>query len=215
MVKRKINPKQLFETFTDRCKLAMVGTFELLKRPKYLAAGLISLVIFLFILSFFKDGDSNWLLLTSGLDMGRKMEVIGRTFAGILQNFTSLYGVIITIMAILQALIIPLLIYTWKQRARDAKNKDNALDGASTGSIGAILGFIALGCPTCGVGLLMPILTAIVGAGALAMAETVSNIFTIVAFVLLFYTVIKLGYITFVNLSAEKYKKEKKHAKSN
>lgn len=215
MGKRKVKIKDLWETLCDRCKFAMVGTFELLKRPKYLAAFIISLVVFLFVLSFFKDGDSNWVLLTSGLDFGRKMQVLGRVFVSIFENFTSLYGIIITLMAILQAAIIPLLIYTWKQRARDQKNKDQAIDGASTGSIGAILGFIALGCPTCGVGLLTPILAAIAGASALALAEAVGHIFTIVAFILLFYTIIKLGYITFINLSNEKYKKKEHHAKSN
>ena len=215
MGKRKVKIKDLWETLCDRCKFAMAGTFELLKRPKCLAAFIISLVVFLFVLSFFKDGDSNWVLLTSGLDFGRKMQVLGRVFVSIFENFTSLYGIIITLMAILQAAIIPLLIYTWKQRARDQKNKDQAIDGASTGSIGAVLGFIALGCPTCGVGLLTPILAAIAGASALALAEAVGHIFTIVAFILLFYTIIKLGYITFINLSNEKYKKKEHHAKSN
>ena len=209
MGKRKIKLKDLWETFIDRCKFAMVGTFELLKRPKYLAVFIVSLIVFLFVLSFFKDGDSNWVLLTSGLDFGRKMQVLGRVFVGIFENFTSLYGIIITLMAILQAAI------TWKQRARDQKNKDQALDGASTGSIGAVLGFIALGCPSCGVGLLTPILATIAGASALALAEVVGHIFTIVAFILLVYTIIKLGYIAFINLSNEKYKKKEHHAKSN
>lgn len=211
MGKRKINLKSLLEAISDRCKLAMIGIGQLLKRPKYLVAFLVSLFIFLFILSFFKDGNSNWSLLTSGLGFSQKMAVIGRVLLEILINLTNLGGLVITLMAILQALIIPLLIHSWKCRA-----KDSAIDGASTGSIGSILGFIALGCPSCGVGLLMPILTAIAGAGALALAETVSTIFTALAFFLLFYTVIKLGYITFINISTEKNKvKKEQHAKSN
>ncbi len=212
MGKRKINLKQIFEKISDHCKIAMMGISQLLKRPKYLVAFLVSLFIFLFILSFFKDGNSNWTLVTSGLDFGRKMEVIGRVLFEILLNFTSLYGITIIIMALLQALIIPLLIHSWKSR-----KKDDAIDGASTGSIGTILGFIALGCPSCGVGLLTPILTAIAGASAVALTETVGRIFTVVAFILLFYTVVKLGYITFIDISAEKFKQKKKeeYAKSN
>ena len=102
-----------------------------------------------------------------------------------------------------------LLVFAWRHREKDA-----TLDGASTGGIGSILGFVALGCPTCGVGLLMPLLTAIAGAGAMTLAEGVSRVFTVLAFVLLVYTVIKLGYICFVTISAKKYK-EKKHAKSS
>ena len=215
MGKRKVSPRRFFEIVGDKIKLASIGIFELLKRPKYLIAFLVSLFVFLFILSFFKDGNSNWLLLCSSLDFHRKMTVIGQVLVGILTNFTSFYGVIIFFMAILQALIISLLIYTWKQRVRDNKNKDNTIDGASTGSIGAILGFIALGCPSCGVGLLMPILSAIAGAGALAVAETVSWLFTILAFLLLSYTVVKLGNISFINLCNEKTKRKEKDAKSN
>ena len=104
---------------------------------------------------------------------------------------------------------IMLLIFAWRNR-----EKEHAIDGASTGSIGAIFGFVALGCPTCGVSLLAPLLTAIAGAGAMAAAESVSRVLTILAFILLIYTVIKLGYISFITISTKKYK-EKKHAKSN
>ena len=54
-----------------------------------------------------------------------------------------------------------------------------------------------------------PILTAIAGTGAMALTESVSQIFTILAFVLLIYTVIQLGYVDFVIMSAKKY--EEKH----
>ena len=96
------------------------------------------------------------------------------------------------------------MVYAWKNRERDS-----AIDGASTGGIGALLGFIALGCPSCGVTFITPILTAIAGTGAMALTESVSQIFTILAFVLLIYTVIQLGYVNFVIMSAKKY--EEKH----
>ncbi len=211
MVFRKIGKKAktLVETIADRTKFEMVSIGYLLRQLKYLASFLISLVVFLYILSFFKNGNGNWLLLCSGLDFGAKMEVLGRVAVGILDNFTSLYGVLIIFMSLLQALTIMLLIFTWQNR-----EKEQAIDGASTGSIGAVFGFVALGCPTCGVSLLAPILTAIAGTGAMAAAENISRILTILAFALLIYTVIKLGYISFITISARKYK-EKKHAKSN
>lgn len=213
MGKRKISLRHklrnFFEMIADRSKFALVGTGQLLKRPKYLISFIVSLIIFLYILSFFRDGSGNWQLLTSGLELGRKFEVLGRVFIGVFENFTSLGGIILVFLAILQALIIPLLIHSWKNR-----EKDQVIDGASTGSIGAIFGFLALGCPTCGVGLLTPILSAIAGASALALTETVGNILTALAFLLLLYTVIKLGYVAFINISNEKIKKEK-HAKSN
>ena len=212
MVFRKIGKKiaSLTETVADRTKFAMVSIGYLLKRPKYLASFLISLFVFLFILSFFKDGSGNWALLCSGIPFGAKMALLGRVCVGILDNFTDLYGILIILLSLLQALTVMLLIFAWRNR-----KKDFALDGASTGGIGAIFGFVALGCPTCGISLLTPILTAIAGtAGAMAAAESVSRILTILAFFLLIYTVIRLGYVSFITISSKNYK-EKKHAKSN
>lgn len=211
MVFRKISKKisNLATTAIDRAKFAALSIWTLFKRPKYLASFIISLFVFLYILSFFKDGSGNWLLLCSGLSFGSKMEVLGRVFLKIFDNFTNLYGILIILMSILQALTIMLLIFTWRNR-----DKDNAIDGASTGGIGAIFGFVALGCPTCGISILAPLLTAIAGTGAMAAADGISKALIILAFILLIYTVIKLGYISYVTISAKKYK-EKKHAKSN
>lgn len=211
MVFRKINKraKYLATTALDRTKFAMVSVGYLLKQPKYLVSFLVSLFVFLYILSFFKDGTGNWLLLCSNLPFADKLGVLGRTAMKIFENFTDMYGVLIIFMSILQALTIMLLIFTWKNR-----EKDQAIDGASTGSIGAIFGFVALGCPTCGLSLLTPLLTAIAGAGAVAAAEGISRTLIILAFALLIYTVIKLGYVSFITISTNKIK-EKKHAKSN
>ncbi len=206
MVFRKIVKKiqDWFTTGVDRTKFAMVGVGCLFKKPKYVAVFIVSLLVMLYILSFFRDGAGNWQLLFSGLPFVRKLEMLGMVFLNIWQNFTSLYGLLIILMSILQALVIMLLVFAWRHREKDA-----TIDGASTGSIGAVLGFVALGCPTCGIGLLMPLLTAIAGAGAMALAEGFSQVFTVLAFILLFYTVIKLGYICFITISASKYKEKK------
>ena len=211
MVFRKIakKVKYLLSTLADRTKFAIVSIGYLLRRPKYLACFLVSLFLFLYILSFFKNGNGNLLLLFSGISFGMKMELLGRVAVDILGNFTDLYGLLIIALSILQALTIMLLIFAWRHR-----EKEHAIDGASTGSIGAIFGFVALGCPTCGVSLLAPLLTAIAGTGAMAAAEGVSRVLIILAFILLIYTVIKLGYISFITIGSKKYK-EKKHAKGN
>jgi len=211
MVFRKIVKKlqDWFTTGVDRAKFALVGAGYLFRNPKYVAVFIVSLLVMLYILSFFRDGAGNWQLLFSGLPFGRKMEMLGMVFLNIGHNFTSLYGLLIVLMSVLQALVIMLLVFAWRHREKDA-----TLDGASTGSIGAVLGFVALGCPTCGVGLLMPLMTAIAGAGAMALAEGFSRVFTILAFILLIYTVIKLGYICFITIAASKHK-EKKHAKND
>ena len=211
MVFRKITKKigTFFTTVFDRTKFALSSIGYLLRRPKYLAVFIVSLFVFLYILTFFKSGTSNWALLWSGVSFGTKMGILGRVFADILGNFTDLYGILIILMSLLQAITIMLLIFTWRNR-----EKDHTLDGASTGGIGALLGFVALGCPTCGISILTPLLTAGAGTGAMAAAEGVSRVLIVLAFILLIYTVIKLGYVSFIAISAKKYK-EKKHAKGN
>ena len=101
-----------------------------------------------------------------------------------------------------------LMIYVWRHR-----EKSIAIDSASTGSIASVIGFVALGCPSCGISLLSPILTAIAGASAGILAERIGIIFIVLAFALLIFTVLRLGYTVFILVSAKRYKE--KHAKSN
>ncbi len=213
MGKRKVNKfqrklKNLFETFVDRCKFAVVGYKYLLSRPRYVIALIISFLVFLYILSQLQNGGSNWNLLWSGLDFGQKMQVFGNSLASMLGNFTSFTGILIVILALMQSLCVAGIVFAIRHR-----QKDDAINGASAGSIASILAFVTLGCPTCGMTLLTPLLTMIAGTSAVALAERLGVILSIVAFVLLFFTLIHLGYLIFVNVSAERAKE--KHAKSN
>ena len=200
--------RKIVETISDRSKFALVSTGYLLKKPKYLCAFLFSFLLFLYFLTFFRDGSSNWQLIWSGLGIDRKLEILGRNFPAILENFCSFYGVTIIFLSLLQGIIVPQIMFAWKNRERE-----QSLNSASTGSIGAILGFIALGCPSCGIGLLTPLLSAIAGASAVALSETIGYIITILAFALLIFSIIRLGYINYIIISNKNYKEE--HAKSH
>ena len=213
MGKRKINKfqrklKNLFETFVDRCKFAVVGFKYLLTRRRYVIALVISFLVFLYILSQLQNNGANWQLLWSGLDFGSKMQVLGRSFRSMLDNFTSFQGILIVLLALMQALCVVGIVFAIRHR-----QKDDAINGASAGSIASILAFVTLGCPTCGMTLLTPLLTMIAGTSAVALAEKLGIVLSIVAFVLLFATLVHLGYLIFVNVSAERAKE--KHAKSN
>ncbi|MBR6961625.1 hypothetical protein IKH79_02570 [Candidatus Saccharibacteria bacterium] len=200
--------RKVAETIFDRAKLGLFGFGKVFSRPKYAIFGIFCIILIAYILSFWQNGNGNWQLICSGLPLGDKLGVLGRVFLNIGENFTSLWGISIILLAILQGIVIAQLVFTWRHREKNA-----ALDGASTGGIGAILGFIALGCPSCGIGLLTPILSAIAGASAVAMAETIGKIFTILAFSLLIFTILGLGYIDYVLASVNNRKE--KHAKSN
>ena len=200
--------RKVAETVSDRVKIGVFGLGKVFSRPKYAIFGIFCVFLLMYILSFWRDGNGNWQLLCSGLPLGDKLGVLGRVFGVILENFCSIWGISIILLAVLQGIVITQLVFTWRHREKNA-----TLDGASTGGIGAILGFIALGCPSCGIGLLTPILSAVAGASALAMAETIGKIFTILAFALLIFTMIRLGYIDYVLASTNNRKD--KHAKSN
>ncbi len=200
--------RKVAETVFDRTKLSLQGVCSVFSRPKYAIFGIFCIFLIAYILNFWRDGNGNWQLICSGLPLGDKLGVLGRVFTSMIEFFRSFSGLSIAFLALLQGIVITQLVFTWRYREKNA-----TLNGASTGGIGAILGFIALGCPSCGVGLLAPLLSAIAGAGALAMAETIGKIFTLLAFALLIFTVFRLGYIDYVLASANSRKE--KHAKSN
>lgn len=200
--------RKIVETISDRSKFALVSTSYILKKPKHLALFVLSFFVFLYFLTFFRDGSSNWQLIWSGLAIDRKLEVLGRVFPAILENFCSLYGAIILLLSLLQGVIVVQLVFAWRHRT-----KEQQLEGASAGGVGAVLGFIALGCPSCGIGLLTPLLSAIAGASAVALSEAIGHIITVLAFGLLAFSIIRLGYISYIIISSKNYKEE--HAKSH
>lgn len=199
--------RKIIETVSDRSKFALVSTGYLFKKPKYLCVFLLSFLVFIYFLTFFRDGSSNWQLVWSGLTIDRKLEVLGRVFPAILENFTSFYGLTIIFLSLLQGVIVMQIVFAWKNR-----EKEQSLNTASTGGVGALLGFLALGCPSCGIGLLTPLLSAIAGASAVALSETIGYVLTVLAFGLLLFSIIRLGYINYIIISSKKYKEE--HAKS-
>ena len=204
--------RKVAETVFDRAKLGFQGVCSVFSRPKYAIFGIFCVIFIAYILNFWRDGNGNWQLICSGLPLSDKLVVLGRVFTSMAEFFRSFSGFTVALLALLQGIVITQLIFTWRHREKSA-----TLDGASTGGIGAILGFIALGCPSCGIGLLTPILSAIAGASAVAMAETIGHIFTILAFALLVFTILRLGYIDFVlaNISKGKEKPCKKQSESS
>ena len=200
--------RKVAETIFDRTKLGFQGVCSVFSRPKYAIFGIFCITLIAYILNFWRDGNGNWQLICSGLPLGDKLGVLGRVFTSMIEFFRSFSGLSIAFLALLQGIVITQLVFTWRHREKSA-----TIDGASTGGIGAVLGFIALGCPSCGIGLLTPILSAIAGASAVAMAETIGKIFTFLAFALLIFTILRLGYIDYVLASVNNRKE--KHAKSN
>ena len=191
--------KEKAEAFANKSKYAVIGVGHCLSRPKYAIACVLAFVVFLYLLTFFRDGSGRWQLLCAG-----KINQLWINFLSMMSNFASLYGVLLVFMSALQAIAVAQIIYTWRNR-----RKDEAINGVERGGIASLLGFAALGCPSCGVSIFMPILTAVVGTGASIIAERISIIIAIIAFLLLIYANISLGYIVFIIAGNSKKRKEK------
>lgn len=200
--------KDSFSLALDRIKLGSIGISYLLTFKKYLLLFVLAWAFFLYFLTFFKDGSGNLALLFSGISSDQKLSLLWHVVLSCFGNFTSLYGLSLVLLSLLQGLAISLMVYTWRH-----KYKDQTLSSASTSTVASALGFVALGCPSCGISLLTPILSALAGASASILAERVGVLLTIIAFGLLFYSVFHLGYLVFVIVSARKYKE--KHAPKN
>ena len=197
--------KDFFLQTLDQIKLGGIGISYLLSFKKYLLLFLFSWLFFLYFLNFFKDGSGNLALLFSGISIEQKLGLLWRVLLSCFSSFVSLCGLSLVLLSLLQGLAIALMVYAWRH-----KSKDQALSTASTSTVASALGFVALGCPSCGISLLTPLLSALAGASASILAEKVGIFLTILAFILLFYSVFHLGYLVFILVSAKKYKE--KHA---
>ncbi len=196
------------ELILDHVKLAMVGSGFCLSRKKYALMFALCSFGFLYFLTFFQSGNSNLQLLFSHLEAEQKLELLGHVFLACFHNFLSFEGLSLVLLSLLQGLAVILMVYVWRH-----KKQDVVLSTASTSTVASALGFVALGCPSCGISLLTPILSAIAGASAGLLAEKVNVILTLVAYALLFYSICKLGYLVFVIVTAARYKE--KHASKN
>ena|GEM_PF-1671866 len=194
-----------WERWVDDTKLACVGVGMVLKKPKYVIIGVLAVLLFAYILTLFKDGTSTWGLLWSNISFGDKIQLKFEVWGRVLGNLSSLWGLVLMLLALLQGLTVMLLVFGWRARVR---SKHTAA-GLEAGGVGTAISFLALGCPTCGTSLLVPILTTALGSGAAVMAETLGWVLATAAVVLLLHAARRLGYGAFVEITARRHKNGK------
>lgn len=197
--------RRLWERWKDDTKMALVGIGLVLRRPKYLLLFVVVFLFFAFILTLFRDGTSTWGLLWSGISLGDKILLKLEVLKRVLLNFTDLWGVILMLMALLQGLAVMLLVFGW--RAKVASK--TTVDGLEASGVGTAIGFLALGCPTCGTSLLIPVLSTVLGSGAVVLAEALGWILAVAAALLLLHAARRLGYGAFIEITARRHKNGK------
>ena len=191
----------------DHIKMAGPGILGVMRNWRYASIWALCALLFAYLLTFFKDGAGRSSLLFSSLPFKDKTWIIMDIFPNILANFTSLFGWFIILASVLQGLAISLLVFNYKHKQEDLSAETSA------SGFGLLFSFLALGCPSCGVTMLTPVVLTVLGTGALAAVGIISRVFVVLVFILLGYAVIKLGSLAYITLLAKKSKE--RYAKIN
>ena len=207
---RKVRGK--IRNFVAECKTAALGVLLAYKRPHFVIAVVASFIIFGTLMSLLSAGTAGIGLMFSG-SVGTLFNVLWKAFLGLFgvgREFAD--WIFIFSISVLQATVIGLVAFVWKNRTQKYKEavSSNA-DNVERAGIAAGLAVLGSGCPTCGTTLLMPVITAVVGGGSMALASAISGILTVLAVVVLLFSMKSLGREAYtLIIEQELTKKEKK-----
>ena len=199
--------------FFDECKLAAVGIVLAVRDTSFILTFLLTFLIFGTLISLLSAGSSAIDLFFVS-DFGGKMEILGngvltlfgkgRSFGDFLLNF---------LLTFFQATLIGLIVFVFRKRKQNnlgKRRKPGSGDTSSIENAGIATGLALLGsgCPTCGTTLITPILTSIFSSSSMAVAGTISGIMTFVAYVLILWSLKKMGLEAYVIIKDEEWRKK-------
>ena len=192
--------------------MAGQGIVVAAKKPAFWAVFVPTFIIFGTLISLLSAGSSVFDLFFA-VDFGGKMQIIGdgflslfgrgRNFSDFLLNFS---------IAFLQATLIALLVFVYRHRKKN-QLKDNS--SAQNAGIAAGLALLGSGCPTCGTTLITPLLTSLFSTGSYAIAGAISGILTLVAYILILWSLKKVGLEAYVIIKSEKWNKKRSESKNS
>lgn len=175
-------------------RTALMGAVLAFRRPKYIMTVIISFLIFGTLMSLLSGGTAGVKLMIAGGPTAF-FNVLFKALIGLFgvgRNFLDWAGIFL--ISLLQAIVIGLVALVWRKRAKKAKVAEgNNADNVERAGIAAGLAVLGTGCPTCGTTLLAPVITAAVGSGGMALAGAVSGVLSILAVIVLLFSLKKLG----------------------
>ena len=197
------------KNFVAECRTAALGVVMAFKEPRYIVSVVIAFVAFGTLMSLLSGGTAGIKLMFAG-GVGAFFNILGKAFLGLFgvgRDF--LDWLVIFFVSLLQAIVIGLVVLVW--RGRKEKAKVSNADNVEKAGIAAGLAVLGSGCPTCGTTLLMPVITAVAGGGGMALASAISGFLTVLAVVILLFSMKSLGYEAYILLiEKELIKKETK-----
>jgi hypothetical protein len=178
---------------------ALSGIGQVLRQPRYVAGALVGALGFAWLIFLLTNSGFYGALLVSRLPFVDKLGVIGTMFAEIArQAATSLTGVLLVLVSILQGISLALIIFT----AQHNKRNQQTTQQLGLSGIASVAAAIGLGCVPCGTSLILPIVAVFFSGAAAASAATVaSTIVLIIALGLSLFSLYRSGQIAAIYIT--------------
>lgn len=218
--------------FFDECKMAATGIVLASRKVKFWVVFLVTFVVFGTLISLLSSGSSA-IDLFFVADFGGKLQILGDGFLTLFGKGREFWDFFVNFsLSVLQALLIALIVLIYKKRRtnglirpmgdkssksgrknkkKDSEKSDAKNDGVALQNAGIATGLALLGsgCPTCGTTLITPILTSVFSTGSYAIAGAISGILTFLAFVLILWSLKKMGLEAYVIIKDEEWRKKR------
>ena len=188
----------------DDFKLASLGVVLATKKRSFWAVFIPVFILFGTLVSLLSAG-TGAINLFFATDLGGKLAILGNGFLSLFGKGRNFFDWLLTFtLVLLQATLIALIVFVYKKRKKtQSETIQNA--GIATG-----LALLGSGCPTCGTTLITPIIASVFSSGSLAIAGAISGILTAVAFLLVIWSLKKVGLETYVIIKDEEWRKKRK-----
>ena len=211
--------KAKVEKWLDDTRMASLGIVMASREWRFWVVFVPVLAIFGTLLSLLSGG-LGAINLFFASDFGGKIQIIGDGFLGFLGKDRAVLDFLQSLaIALLQSLLIALIVVVYKKRKQsnlerkknEKKQKQDEAGVISNAGIAAGLALLGSGCPTCGTTLITPIIASLFSSSSYAVAGTISGIITIMAILLILWSLRRVGLEAYAIIIDEKWRK--KHQK--
>lgn len=202
----------------DECKMAGEGILLATRDWRFVVTVIISFILFGTLMNLL-SGSTAALDLFWRTDLTGKFTILKDAFLGLFGVGRNSWDFLLTFcIVVLQSFLLGLVVVAWQQRRqhkKDTSAKSENADNLQSAGLVTGLAVLGSGCPTCGTTLLAPIISAFFSNG-LAFAGIISGMLTVLAIIVAFFALKKLGREVYVMYCSKRYlsKKIEKGVKS-
>ncbi len=222
--------KAKVEKWLDSTKMSCLGIVMVSREWRFWAVFVPVLIVFGTLLSLLSGGLGAVNLFFAS-DFGGKMQIIGDGFLGFLGKDRAVLDFLQNLaIALLQSLLIALIVVVYKkrkqsnlERKRNKKKQKHSQNKHSQDEAGVIsnagiaagLALLGSGCPTCGTTLITPIIASLFSSSSYAIAGTISGIITVLAILLILWSLRRVGLEAYAIIIDEKWRRKRQKTEEN